>query len=286
MYSKHTLLGSIIRHLVLWIFVAFALFPVLWIFSASINPTNNMNVQRLIPKTITWNHYVELFTNPQHPFGIWLWNSIKIAVITSVLTVILSALAAYAFSRFRFKGRRTGLLGLLLIQMFPQMLALVAIYMLLLQFGKISPWIGLNTHTGLIMVYLGGAMGFNTWLMKGYFDTIPRSLEESAKVDGASQFQAFTRIILPLAKPILATIFVLTFIGIYSEYILARVLLSTTHQYTLAVGLNLFISGTGWGTRWGIFAAGALIGAIPFLIIFAIAQHLLVSGLTRGSVKG
>lgn len=128
-------------------------------------------------------------------------------------------------------------------------------------------------------------MGFNTWLMKGYFDTIPRSLEESAKVDGASQFQAFVRIILPLAKPILATIFVLTFINIYSEYILAQVLLSDTRHYTLAVGLNLFISNQ-WGNRWGIFAAGALIGAIPFLVVFGIAQHLLVSGLTRGSVKG
>ncbi len=285
MYRKHTLLGSIIRHLVIWVFIAFALFPVLWIFSASINPTNNMNVQRLIPKTISWEHYVELFTNPQHPFGIWLLNSIKISIVTSLLTVVLCALAAYAFSRFRFKGRRVGLLGLLLVQMFPQMLAMVAIYMLLFQIGKVIPWLGLNTHLGLIMVYLGGAMGFNTWLMKGYFDTIPRSLEESAKVDGASQFQSFTRIILPLAKPILATIFVLSFISTYSEYILARVLLSDTQHYTLAVGLQLFISNN-WGNRWGTFAAGALIGAIPFLIVFALAQNLLVSGLTRGSVKG
>jgi ABC-type maltose transport system permease subunit len=285
MYSKHTLLGSIIRHLVIWVFIAFALFPVIWIFSASINPTNNMNVQRLIPKTISWEHYVELFTNPQHPYTIWLLNSIKIAIVTSLLTVVLCALAAYAFSRFRFKGRRAGLLGLLLIQMFPQMLAMVAIYMLLFHIGKVIPWLGLNTHLGLIMVYLGGAMGFNTWLMKGYFDTIPRSLEESAKVDGASQFQAFTRIILPLAKPILATIFVLSFISTYSEYILARVLLSDTQHYTLAVWLNLFISNN-WGNRWGIFAAGALVGAIPFLIVFALAQNLLVSGLTRGSVKG
>lgn len=285
MYSKHTHLGSIIRHFVIWGCIAFAFFPVLWIFSASINPTNSMSAQRLIPKTITWDHYVELFTNPQHPFGIWLLNSTKITLITCTLTVILAALAAYAFSRFRFKGRRSSLLGLLLVQMFPQMLAMVAIYMLLFYFGKVIPWMGLNTHTGLIMVYLGGAMGFNTWLMKGYFDTIPRSLEESAKVDGASQFQAFVRIILPLSKPILATIFVLTFINIYSEYILAQVLLSDTRHYTLAVGLNLFISNQ-WGNRWGIFAAGALIGAIPFLIVFALAQHLLVSGLTRGSVKG
>lgn len=285
MYSKHTRIGSIIRHFVIWCCIAFALFPVLWIFSASINPTNSIGAQRLIPSKISWQHYVELFTSSQHPFAIWLLNSMKITLITSTLTVILAALAAYAFSRFRFKGRRTSLLGLLLVQMFPQMLAMVAIYMLLFHLGELMPWLGLNTHAGLIMVYLGGAMGFNTWLMKGYFDTIPRSLEESAKVDGASQFQAFVRIILPLAKPILATIFVLTFINIYSEYILAQVLLSDTRHYTLAVGLNLFISNQ-WGNRWGIFAAGALIGAIPFLVVFGIAQHLLVSGLTRGSVKG
>ncbi len=284
MYSKHTVLGSVIRHLVIWVMIAFSLFPVLWVFSASINPTNSMNLQRFIPRHISWDHYVELFTNPQHPYGIWLWNSLKIAIVTSVLTVLLTSIAAYAFSRFRFRGRRVGLLGLLLVQMFPQMLAMVAIYLLLLQLGKVVPWMGLNTHLGLIMVYLGGAMGFNTWLTKGYFDTIPRSLEESALVDGATHFQAFVRIVLPLAKPILATIFVLTFINIYSEYILASILLSDTRRYTLAVGLNLLL-GTQWGKQWGTFAAGALIGAIPFLVIFALSQRLLVSGLTRGSVK-
>jgi len=284
MYSKHTVLGSVIRHLVIWVMIAFSLFPVLWVFSASINPTNSMNLQRFIPRRISWDHYVELFTNPQHPYGIWLWNSLKIAIVTSVFTVLLTSIAAYAFSRFRFRGRRVGLLGLLLVQMFPQMLAMVAIYLLLLQLGKVVPWMGLNTHLGLIMVYLGGAMGFNTWLTKGYFDTIPRSLEESALVDGATHFQAFVRIVLPLAKPILATIFVLTFINIYSEYILASILLSDTRRYTLAVGLNLLL-GTQWGKQWGTFAAGALIGAIPFLVIFALSQRLLVSGLTRGSVK-
>jgi hypothetical protein len=128
----------------------------------------------------------------------WLWNSVKISLITSALVVALTALSAYSFSRFRFKGRRVGLLGLLLVQMFPQMLAIVALYVLLLTMGQFFPFVGMNTHTGLIMIYLGGAMGFNTWLMKGYFDTIPHSLEESAKVDGATPFQAFVKIVLPL----------------------------------------------------------------------------------------
>ena len=284
MYDKHTLLGSIWRHGILLALVVFSVFPVLWVASASFNATNNMQVQQLIPPHPTLSHYRELFTSDRWQFTQWLLNSLKITLITSAFTVLLAALGAYSFSRFRFKGRRVGLLSLLLIQMFPQMLAMVAIFLLLLTLGDFFPWAGLNTHTGLILVYLGGAMGFNTWLMKGYFDTIPRSLEESAKVDGATPFQAFTRIILPLARPILATIFVLSFISVYSELILASILLRDTSQFTLAVGMRLMIADQ-YGRRWGLFAAGAIIAMIPFLIVFIISQRSLVSGLTRGSVK-
>lgn len=284
MYDKHTLLGTLWRHGVLIALVIFSVFPVLWVASASFNATNNMQVQQLIPPQPTLSHYRELFTSDRWQFTRWLLNSLKITLITSTFTVFLAALGAYSFSRFRFKGRRVGLLSLLLIQMFPQMLAMVAIFLLLLTLGEFFPWAGLNTHTGLILVYLGGAMGFNTWLMKGYFDTIPRSLEESAKVDGATPFQAFTRIILPLARPILATIFVLSFISVYSELILASILLRDTSQFTLAVGMRLMIADQ-YGRRWGLFAAGAIVAMIPFLIVFIISQRSLVSGLTRGSVK-
>ena len=284
MYDKHTLLGTLWRHGVLIALVIFSVFPVLWVASASFNATNNMQVQQLIPPQPTLTHYRELFTSDRWQFTRWLLNSLKITLITSAFTVFLAALGAYSFSRFRFKGRRVGLLSLLLIQMFPQMLAMVAIFLLLLTLGDFFPWAGLNTHTGLILVYLGGAMGFNTWLMKGYFDTIPRSLEESAKVDGATPFQAFTRIILPLARPILATIFVLSFISVYSELILASILLRDPSQFTLAVGMRLMIADQ-YGRRWGLFAAGAIVAMIPFLIVFIISQRSLVSGLTRGSVK-
>jgi len=284
MYSRHTLLGSIWRHGIVLLLCAFSVFPALWIASASFNATNNMQLQQLIPPNPSFAHYKELFTSDRYNYGWWLFNSLKISLLTSALTVIMAGLGAYAFSRFRFKGRRVGLLGLLLIQMFPQMLAIVAIFLLILSLGDIFPWAGLNTHTGLILVYLGGAMGFNTWLMKGYFDTIPRSLEESAKVDGATPFQAFYLIILPLARPILATIFVLSFITAYSELFIAMILLRSNSQFTLAVGMNLLISNR-YDNRWGMFAAGALVAAIPFLIVFIIAQKSLVSGLTRGSVK-
>jgi len=284
MYSRHTFLGSVWRHGIVLLLCAFSIFPALWIASASFNATNNMQLQQLIPPNPSFAHYRELFTSDRYNYGWWFFNSVKISLLTSTLTVIMAGLGAYAFSRFRFKGRRVGLLGLLLIQMFPQMLAIVAIFLLILSLGDIFPWAGLNTHTGLILVYLGGAMGFNTWLMKGYFDTIPRSLEESAKVDGATPFQAFYLIILPLARPILATIFVLSFITAYSELFIATILLRSNSQFTLAVGMNLLISNR-YDNRWGMFAAGALIAAIPFLIVFIIAQRSLVAGLTRGSVK-
>ena len=284
MYSKHTALGSVWRHGLILVLCAFSVFPVLWIASASFNVTNNMQLQQLIPPNPSLVHYRELLTSERYNFPMWMWNSLKVTLITASLTVVLAGLGAYSFSRFRFKGRRVGLLGLLLIQMFPQMLAMVAIFLLVLSLGDIFPWAGLNTHTALIFVYLGGAMGFNTWLMKGYFDTIPRSLEESAKVDGATPFQAFYKIVLPLARPILATIFILSFISVYSELILASILLRSNDMFTLPVGMNLLISGQ-FGRRRGMFAAGALISMIPFLIVFIISQKSLVSGLTRGSVK-
>jgi len=284
MYSKHTMLGSIWRHGLILMLCAFSIFPVLWIASASFNATNDMSQQQLIPLKPTFQHYRDLFTSERYNYPLWLWNSLKITIITATFTVVLAGLGAYSFSRFRFKGRRVGLLGLLLIQMFPQMLAMVAIFLLILSLGDIFPWAGLNTHTAIILVYLGGAMGFNTWLMKGYFDTIPRSLEESAKVDGASPFQAFYKIVLPLARPILATIFILSFISTYSELILASILLRSNDMFTLPVGMSLLISDQ-YGRRWGLFAAGALIAMLPFLIVFIISQKSLVSGLTRGSVK-
>lgn len=285
MYSRSRRARRIARHLILWLFIAGVLFPVVWIFSASLNPANSLIGQRLIPQNATWRHYVTLFTNPRHPFGLWLLNSIKVSGITAVLTVIMAALAAYAFSRFRFRGRRAGLFAMLLVQMFPAIMAMVAIYLLLLSIGKHVQWLGLNSHFGLIMVYLGGAMGFNTWLMKGYFDTIPRSLEESALIDGATHFQAFLWIIVPLVRPILAVITILVFIGTYADFLLPNILLTGTEQYTFAVGLRLFITGE-FEHRWGIFAAASLVGALPIAAVFLLLQDFIVSGLTRGAVKG
>lgn len=273
------------RLLVALLAIAFSLFPVLLIFSTSINPVSQVTVTQLIPDNATFDNYRTMLTNPQFPFGLWVWNSVKISGITSILVVVLTSLAAFAFSRFRFRLRKPLLRTVLLVQVFPNVLAVTAIYLILLNIGRIYPGFGLNSHFGLILVYLGGAMGFNTWLMKGFFDTIPRDLDEAAYIDGASSWYTFTHIIFPLVRPILAVIFILTFIATYADYLMARVMLTQSSQYTVAVGLSLFI-GDQYSQRWNLFAAGALMAALPTLVLFYIIQDQLQSGLTVGAVKG
>jgi ABC-type maltose transport system permease subunit len=221
----------------------------------------------------------------QFPFWAWFLNSIKIASITSVLSLSITTVAAYAFSRFRFRGRQTMLKGILLINVFPGLLALVATFLMISQIGDVLPFIGLDNHTSLILVYLGGAMGVNIWLMKGYLDTIPRDIDESAMVEGATDWQIFTRLILPLLRPILIVVAILNYISAYGEFVLARVLLRSNESYTLMVGLQIF-AGAQVQQRWGVFAAGALIGALPIMIIYLALQDQIVGGLTQGAVKG
>ena len=245
----------------------------------------SISTSRLIPDNPTLKNFQLLFTSSRNPFPLWLWNSIKISGITSILSVIITALAAYAFSRFRFRGRRNLLLTLVLVQVFPNLLAIVSLYLMLLQLGSYIPGLGLNSHAGLILVYLGGTMGMGVWLMKGFFDSIPRDLDESAKVDGASDWQIFWRIIFPLVRPILAVIGVLNFIGTFNDFILATVLLQKKEQMTFMVGLYTAVSGQ-FNTQWGLFAAGAIVGALPIVIIYLLLQDQIVGGLTAGAVKG
>jgi arabinogalactan oligomer/maltooligosaccharide transport system permease protein len=199
-------------------------------------------------------------------------------------TVILGALAAYSFSRMRFTGRRFGLTSLLVVQMFPQMLAVVAIFLLLVQIGDIFPAIGLNSQIGLIMVYLGGALGVNTYLMYGFFNTVPSSIDEAAKIDGAGHARIFFTIILRLVAPILAVVGLLSFIGTSSEFVLASVILIDPEKQTLAVGLYKFISDE-FSQNWSVFAAGAVLAAILPVALFLALQRYIVGGLTAGSVK-
>lgn len=277
--------GIGMRLVIAVILIIFSVFPVFWMISASFNPTGTLASQTLIPKNAGVGNYKELLASIEFPFWTWFWNSIKIASITSVLSLSITTIAGYAFSRFRFRGRVTMLKGILLINVFPALLALVATFLMIKQIGDIFPSLGLNTHIGLILVYLGGAMGVNIWLMKGFLDTIPRDIDESAMVEGASNWQIFTKLILPLLRPILIVIAILNYITTYGEFILARVLLKSTEQYTLMVGLQRF-AGAQFGQRWGVFAAGALIGALPIMVIYYALQDQIVGGLTTGAVKG
>jgi len=284
--SNRSRLGKrFLRHLLAWLAIAFAIFPALYILGTSFNASNSISTTGIIPQHPTLEHYRSLICDPNHPFFLWTWNTIKVSGITAGATVFLCALGAYALSRFRFRGRRAGLLAVLLVQMFPQTLGMVAIFLMMAWLSNIVPWLGINTHSGLILVYLGGAMGFNTWLMKGFFDSIPRSLEESAMLDGATPFQAFRRIILPLSRPILAVVFVIQFIASYSEYMLASILLKGKEMYTLSVGMRLFVT-QHYDDRWGPFAAAGVMGSIIVLIVFYALQRQIVSGLTRGATKG
>lgn len=271
------------RHLVGLVAVAFALFPVVWVVSASVNPTSTLSGQQLIPANPTFENFRALFRTD---FWTWFGNSLYVAGVGALATVVLAALAAYAFSRLRFSGRRVGLLSLVVVQMFPQLLAFVAIYLMMIAIGDVAPSIGTGTTSGLILVYLGGAMGVNTWLIKGFFDTIPKDLDESALVDGATHWQVYSRIIIPLAAPILAVVGLLAFVTILNDFVIANAVLSNNESnWTLSIGLFRFIEDR-YGARWGPFSAGAVIGSIPTVILFMYLQRYIVAGLTQGSVKG
>lgn len=273
------------RHLIAVIAVAFAVLPVLWVISAAFTTSPTISNGSLIPQDPTLDNFHRLLDNPDQPYLRWYANTMLLAVVVGLSTVLIAAGAAYAFSRFRFAGRKVGLVFLLLVQMFPQFLALVAIYLIMAQVSEVFSGLGLDSIVGLGLVYLGGAMGINAWLIKGFFDTIPMEIDESAKVDGASHAQIFWGIILPLSAPVLAVVGLLSVIFTINEFIVASALLQSPEKLTLAVGLQQFI-GEKYAENWGPFAAGALLAAIPVVILFIFLQKFIVGGLTQGSVKG
>jgi arabinogalactan oligomer/maltooligosaccharide transport system permease protein len=284
------------RHVVGIVAAAFALFPVWFVTSAAFSSDDSVSGTSFLPAHVTTDNFSQILQNKVPDEGAsgsyvdshflrWLLNTIGVAVITAVFTVILGALVAYAFSRFRFRGRRLGMLALLLIQMFPQLLLVVSLYLIVLNVGDIFPVLSLNTYSALIIVYLGGALGVNAWLLKGFFDTIPAELDESARVDGATAGQIFWGVVLPLAAPVLVVVGLISFISTLNEFVIASALLQTQDHLTLAVGMNGFIDQK-YGQRWGPFAAATLIAAIPAAALFWSLQKWLIGGLTQGAVKG
>jgi len=270
------------KYLLAVVVIFYAIFPLVYVLSASLNPNGTLAASNALFSVVDLSNYAAL---GETSFWIWAGNTLLIGGIASVGAVLMGAAAAYAFSRFRFSGRRAGLTGLLIIQMFPQALAFVAIFLMLLGLGEVVPALGLNSKIALICVYLGGALGVNTFLMYGFFNTVPIEIDESAKIDGASHAQIFWRLIFPLVTPILAVVALLAFIAAFGDYIIAKIVLVSEENWTLAVGMYQWVSNQ-LASNWGLFAAGAVIAAIPVLVLFLSLQRYIVGGLTAGSVKG
>ena len=276
------------RHVVGIVMLFVALFPVWFVVIAAFSDDGTLSGQTLLPESVTLEQYRTLVDG--YPYWSWFRNSLVVSVVVAFGTVLLAALSAYAFSRLRFRGRRPGVLALLLIQMFPASLAFVAIYLMVDQLDDTYPAIGSGSIVAIMLFYLGGALGANAWLIKGFFDTIPRDLDESAQIDGATHNQTFFRIILPLAAPVLAIIFLLSFISSQAEFLVASVVMFgkdiSSPDVTAAVGLRGLLAGDRYDLRWGPFAMGACILAVPVVVLFQFLQRFIVSGITAGAVKG
>ncbi|ABY94334.1 binding-protein-dependent transport systems inner membrane component [Thermoanaerobacter pseudethanolicus ATCC 33223] len=277
--KKNTFL-DFIRKMIIYILLItlsfIVIIPIIWIIGSSLNPGDTLFSSTLIPKNPSLVHYKTLLTNSDFP--LWYKNTLKIATANMIVSVFLSTSTAYVFSRYRFMGRKSMLMTILVLQMFPSFLAMTAIYVLLLQLGL------LDTHLGLILVYATGQIPYNTWVAKGYFDGIPRSMDEAAKIDGASNFTIFYKIILPLAKPIITFIALTNFTGPWMDFVLPKLILRSADKKTLAMGLY-DMAVHQHNTKFTLFAAGAVLVAIPITLLFVYLQKHIVEGLTKGAVK-
>jgi maltose/maltodextrin transport system permease protein len=274
-------------------FVALTMLPLVMIVSISLRP-GNFATGSVIPERISLEHWKLALGIPHQgpdgsvvypPFPVmrWLWNSVKIAAVSAFLVLALSTTAAYAFARMRFRGKGPILDAMLLLQMFPAVLALVAIFAIFDTVGAYVPWLGAETHGAVILAYVGG-IALHIWTIRGYFETIPGEIEESARVDGATPWQAFRYVLLPMAVPILMVVFVLAFISAIIEYPIASILLRQEENLTLAVGSRYFLYEQKY--LWGDFAAAAVLSGLPITAVFLLAQRWIIAGLTAGGVKG
>lgn len=279
-------------HLILILATLGTLYPVLWVITIAFSGKQSLAIadvpadpsffdrlRAVVPWPQQWSfsNFISVMTD--QPFGRWLANSILVSVLTTVVGVFLACTAAYAFSRFKFPGRRVGMMSFLVSQMFPGTLMLIPLYIIIVQV------LGLGSNRfGLVIVYATTSVPFSVWMLKGYFDTIPRELEEAALIEGASAGQVFWRIVLPLAKPAVAITALFSFMQSWNEFILAATFMNEENMYTAPVGLRFFVGG--FSQQWGYFAAGSIIVSLPIVFLFLYLQKYLVSGLTAGSVKG
>lgn len=272
------------RHLVGIAALIFAAIPILYVISASFNPLGTVASSSIIPQQFSLVNYTTLLTGQRGNFLTWALNTFIVCAVVASVQIFLSVLASYAFSRMRFAGRRVGLLGLLLIMMFPAILSMIAVYTMIADLGQAIPFLGLNSLAGYIIVMLGGSLG-QVWLIKGFFDTVPKELDEAAIIDGATHWQVFWRILLPTLTPILATTFLISLVGVMSDFLLGAIFLTSDDKKTLAVGLYGMLQGDR-SNNLGIFAAGAVMTMVPVIILYQFLQRYIVGGSTSGAVKG
>lgn len=254
-------------------------YPLAWAVGLSFNSGTSLYSSSIIPKEPTFEHYRWLFTSPESDYVTWYKNTLYVSTVSSLLSIVFTSMTAYALSRFQFVGRRTGMYAFLLLQMFPVMMAMVALYIFLNLIGM------LNTLIGLIMIYVGGQIPFNAWLVKGYLDTISRELDDAAKIDGAGPIRLFIRILLPLITPILAIVALTNFMLPIFDFILPSIILHDKSKYTLAVGLYRFVTER-YSSNFTVFAAGAILIAVPIAVVYLFLQKYLISGLSAGGTKG
>jgi ABC-type maltose transport system permease subunit len=283
-YKHNKIIIGILKYTVALVLIVFAVTPFLWIIATSFNAARSLLGATIIPSVLTISNYQDLLGNPHLSFGKWMLNSLKISSISVTLIVLLTCVSAYALSRFRFKGKKGVMMGIMILNIFPGILAMVGIYMLMQQFGTFIPFIGLNTHGGLICVYVAGAMSINVLMVKAYIDSIALEMDESALIEGATYWQVFWKIIFPVIKPMVITVAILAFMSTYGDFIIANLLLKGNDNVTVMVGIYQFTQQR-FDTNWGIVTAGTILAAIPVLILFFLSQKYIISGLTLGAVK-
>ena len=272
------------RYVVAVVALVFAAFPILYVIGVSFNPAGSVTGSTIIPKVVSLSNYRTLLGGTKGPFLRWYANTLIICVGVTVIQLFVSALAAYALSRLRFRGRRMAMLALLLTMMFPNILAMTALYSMFSDLGHPFPAIGLSTIAGYLIAILGTALG-QVWLIKGAMDSIPKELDEAAIIDGANHFQVFWRVLLPTVVPIIATTAMLAFVAVISEFLIGSIFLTANDSKTLAVGLYGLLEGDK-SANYGVFAAGALLISVPVIVLFQVLQKFIVGGLTSGAVKG
>ena len=273
------------RYIIALLLVLFAVFPAVWVISASLNPAKSLVSGTLWPKNPGFTNYVQLFTRPIYPFARWMFNSLKLATISSLLTIVITCMNGYALSRFRFKGAQAIQTAILVLNVFPAILAMVALFSMFQQLGLYIPAIGLDSHGALILIYVAGAMGINVLMVKGYIDSIPKELDEAAWIEGASHWQTYWQIIFPMIIPIVITVGVLSFISVYGDFVIAKVILKSANELTVMAGLYLFRTDR-FDVDFGAMTAGAVVAALPIILMYIPLQKYVIGGMTTGAVKG